>query len=398
MKSLRPLRARLDAQLQAWGNKCVITGWSENLEGEAPHRALVSYVVLPLLPPSRFRDRRRFGNRGLAQELVRALNELGYVVDIVHLGNRKWIPAKQYDLFIGHAGENFERLSAHLPEATTRVYFSTGVYWAEFNRREAGRLLGMADRTGFLLPPDRAIRFSEEGACRAADGIICLGEGAASTYQGFPSVESVDNATFPTEWSGWRDKDVGSSREHFLFFSGGGNIHKGLDILLEAFLAHPDLHLHVCQRIEPEFGRVYARALYESPNIHVHGFTKMRSPEFYRLATICGWVVSGTCTDAQPNSVIECMAHGLVPILPSAANLDIGGHGVIVPDCNVGSIGDAIRGAAGISAKGYGELSRQTALWTAERYTPDNFRTGFSRAVEAIIRRKKEASVETDQS
>lgn len=124
--------------------------------------ALISYLPKPLIPQKSKRDRTRFSNLGIAQYIPRALNELGYIVDIISYDDMAFFPKKNYDLFIGHGGINFEKLSKSLPEKTVQIYFSTGVYWKEFNIKEAKRLYDLAKRRGFLLKPDRSINHSEE--------------------------------------------------------------------------------------------------------------------------------------------------------------------------------------------------------------------------------------------
>lgn len=190
-----------------------LAGFKEFCVGNPSHKALVSYLVDPLLPPPEQRDRTMFSNRGIAQQIPQALNELGYVVDIVQWDDLTWQPAHQYDLFVGHGGMNYERISHKLIPDTVRIYFSTGIYWKEWNIREAQRLYDLTVRRGHLLQPDRCIRHSEEYANRVADGIICLGnQEAVKTYRNFPLVIGINNGVYPVTWTGWKDKDYAHGR------------------------------------------------------------------------------------------------------------------------------------------------------------------------------------------
>ena len=348
-------------------------------------RALVSYLVSPLLPLPAQRDRVRFSNSGIAQLIPQALNELGYVTDIVEWDSTRWQPSRSYDLFIGHGGINFEQISQRLPFSAVRIYFSSGIYWKECNLAEAARLYDLARRRGYLVAPDRAIENSEEGANRAADGIICLGDLVAQSYKQFPCVIPVNNAAYPTSWSGWQQKDHIQSRTHFLFFSGRGNLHKGLDVLLEAF-SGTSLHLHVCQSIDADFAKVYEHELAELGNIHLYGRITMRSRQFESLALQCDWVISATCADAQPGAVLECMAHGLIPILPDTANIALGDFGLRLPDCGVETIRDVIQVAARTPIEECRRRARSTWEVMQRDYTPENFNRGFKLAVQQIMR------------
>lgn len=373
----------LISSLARCAEQAVITGFNEFGVANKPRRALLSYLVIPLLPPPTFRDRVKFSNRGIAQQMVQGLNEIGYVVDVVNFNNCSWLPSKDYDLFIGHGGKNFERLSHHLPQSLPRIYFSTGLYWREWNIRLARRIYDLTLRRGFLLPAHRDISSDEEYANQTTQGIICLGNKmAVNSYSKFPKAIGINNANFPIQYEGWRQKDYRQGRKHFLFFSGRGNVLKGLDLLLETF-AQTDLHLHICQHIEADFAHVYKYEL-ERPNIHVHGFVTMRSPEFEALAARCNWVISATCAEGQPGAILECMGHGLIPILPDTANIDVGRWGIRLPDCDVETIRSIVTESAEMSVEESRQRAECVAQTTREDYSVENFREAFKNAVKAL--------------
>jgi len=103
------------------------------------------------------------------------------------------------------------------------------------------------------LPYDRWIQDCEEYANESADGIICLGNIVArDSYSKFPLVINLNNAAYHDTRYERTKKDFNRGRNNFLFFSGSGNVHKGLDLLLEAFSQLP-AHLYICQYISPDF-------------------------------------------------------------------------------------------------------------------------------------------------
>jgi hypothetical protein len=352
-------------------------------------RALVSYLVSPLLMPKRKRDRTVFSNFGIAQQVPQVLNQLGYIVDIVRYDLKGWKISERYDLFLGHGGINFEEIIEKLPKETVSIYFSTGIYWKEWNIREAKRLYDLTLRRGCILPPDRPIRQSEEFANRRADGIICLGnEAAVSTYSDFPLVIGINNATYPIAWTGWNTKDYRRGCQHFLFFSGDGNVHKGLDLLLEAF-AGTDLQLHICQSIDSEFAALYRYELMESDNIHLHGRLPMRSEQFESLARLCNWAITATCAEGQPGAIIECMGYGLIPILPDSANIDLSELGVRITDCSVETIRKTCLRLAQTSAEDCRRKSIQVAEVVKKDYSPEHFNKTLAAAIQEIIDRSR---------
>ena len=254
--------------------------------------------------PPAFRDRVKFSNRGIAQAIPRVLNEMGYSVDIVNYDNRSWFPDRPYDLFIGHGGINFE---ADLP-APFGTYgpdlFLHGDLLEGVERSSTRRAADLVSRRGVAISPYRTDRIRRGLRVEVPMALFAWGiTGRSRPMSEFPKVIGINNAVFPVAWEGWRKKDFEEGRRHFLFFSGRGNVLKGLDLLLEAFTGI-DLHLHVCQHLERDFFRTYWWELNKCPNIHIHGFVRMRSTEFLALAMRCNWVISPTCAEGQPGAVL----------------------------------------------------------------------------------------------
>lgn len=351
-------------------------------------RALVSYLVEPLLPPVEERDRSTFSNLGIGQYIPRALNELGYIVDIVNYDNRDFVPRKKYNLFVGHAGINFERIERKLDRSCIKIYFSTGIYWPEWNRMEKERLDSLQKRKGIRLPLDRQIIHEEEYANTHANGIICLGnEHAKSTYSKFSPVIAINNAVFLDTYSlSQKNFEIGCN--NFLFFNGSGNVHKGLDLLLDAFSQMKDRHLYVRQNIEPEFYKAYKKELTELPNIHIIPFLNKPSKEFFEIMSICNFVISPTCAEGQPGSIIECMAHGLIPILSKEANIDTKNFGITLKD---NSIDEIIATVKEVSQKPIGWHKNKSSLTMGEMrryYSPEQFLDNMKNAINAIENKK----------
>jgi len=350
--------------------------------------ALLSYLVPPLLPSQDKRDTTTFSNAGIAQYIPRALNELGYRVDIVNYNNKKFVPDKKYDLFIGHGGINFETISKKLDPSCIQIYFSTGIYWKEWNRVEKERFDALKKRRGIVLQADRIIESDEEYANFRADGIICLGnEHAKETYNQFPHVLKVNNAVFPDSYS-TLNKDFESGRKNFLFFNGGGNVHKGLDLVLEVF-SGLDLNLYVRQDIEPAFFKAYQKELTKCPNIHLVPYLKKPSTEFYALMDRCNFIISPTCAEGQPGSVIECMAHGLIPILSKEANIDTKDFGITLTENTIAEIRSIVLEISQKPVDWYKNKSSLTIKEIEDYYSPNQFQGNMKSAIIKIIQTKK---------
>ena len=88
-------------------------------------------------------------------------------------------------------------------------------------------------------------------------------------------------------------KDFEACRRRFLWFGSNGFVHKGLDLVLEAFAAMPEYHLTVCgpikEEMEKDFEKTFYRELYQTSNIRTEGWVDVVSPEFMRIANELCW-------------------------------------------------------------------------------------------------------------
>ena len=359
--------------------------YSEYIRGSTVGRALVSYLVLPLIPPKRLRETVQFSNSGIAQEIPRALNELGYVVDIV---DYRTVPKlnRHYDIFVGHGALNYQQISNQLDPETTRVYFGTGANWRFANVAEGTRLLDIAKRHGFLLPPERNPP-NEDAVYLDSRTIVCLGD--AFTRDTFGDLRGkvvcINNAAFPVRLVPSQiDKSSGAVKR-FLFFAGGGNVHKGLDLLLEAIAGTP-YELFVCQHIQPDFGRVFSHWLEDLPNVHVLGYIPQRSQEFLDLVRACSWCVLPSSSEGCAGGTVECMAHGLIPIVSRESGMGLGDLGLTIPELSVLGVRSSLDTAANMDPSQTSALSGEVARLASVDYSPASFRSSFKRAVAPALR------------
>ena len=392
-KTTNTLRNNLGTFMRNRNTRQVILNFNEFLQNPGlnnvvnPEKmALVSYLVEPLLPSQGKRDTSTFSNAGIAQYIPRALNELGYTVDIINYDNKRFVPNKKYDLFIGHGGINFETIVKKLDDACITIYFSTGTYWKEWNRVEKERLDALQKRRGVTLPADRQIEQDEEYANVNSDGIICLGnDHAKKTYDKYSHVINVNNAVYSDTYIP-SNKNFNTSRNNFLFFNGRGNVHKGLDLLLEAFTTQTEQHLYVRQNIESDFFKAYEKELTEYSNIHIVPYLEKPSKEFFSLMDTCNFVISPTCAEGQPGSIIECMAHGLIPILSKEANIDTKDFGITLTENSVNEIIQTIKIVSEKPTEWHKSMSNLTINEIQNNYLPEHFLKNMNTAIHEIVK------------
>ncbi|MFQ5890492.1 MAG: glycosyltransferase [Gemmatimonadota bacterium] len=314
--------------------------------------------------------------------MARILNSLRYVVDVVDYRDTRFCPQKSYDVFIGHGGYNFESIARSLGPEATKIYFFTGCHWRFHNRRELGRLEALRQRHGAVLPPDRLVTQSEDGALMEHDSLMGVGNGyTRRTFAQFPSVYTIPGAVLPDSTVDIQRKDFLAGRRHFLFFAGPGNVHKGLDLLLDAFVMLEKEELWICTRIERTFAKVYRDALLRRRNIHVVEWIQPRSGRFYDLMERCNWTILPSCAEGVATSVLECMNQGLIPVVSEACGVDVGGSGVLLRKCTVEEIAESVGVLSGYSA----QVCRKMAYAARETATTQYSREVCSRKMRAAI-------------
>lgn len=363
-----------------------IIGYARYLKGVPVGRALLSYLPNPVREELAGKQESEFSNRGIARALPRALNEVGYEVDIVSWDTKSFSASGPYDLLVQHGGVNYTSLRTLVKPSGKKIYFSTGSYWKYHNAAEKRRFDAFAKRHGTRPPYDRLVTNPEEEANREADGIIAIGNKlVAQTYKKFPKVLALNLACYADPRPAIV-KNHAKTKNNFLFFAGGGSIHKGLDLTIEAFVGL-DQHLYIMAYIEPEVMRVYEKML-DLPNIHYIGPGHFRSDEFYRVMGLCSFAILPSCSEGQPGSMVECLNEGLIPVISREVHLDIDDFGFLINRPSVNTVRRAVIEASKIDTKSvsrYSKAARRTAL---SRHSPERFQGALKNHLAEVLRDK----------
>ena len=139
-------------------------------------------------------------------------------------------------------------------------------------------------------------------------------------------------------------KDFEACRRHFLWLGSHGFVHKGLDLVLEAFAAMPEYHLTVCGPtkgevekefekvlyVEKDFEKTFYKELYQTSNIRTVGWVDVASPEFMQIANDCIGLINPSCSEGEGGAVVGCMHAGLIPIVSYESGVDIDAFGFLL--------------------------------------------------------------------
>lgn len=384
-RELRRIAGKVSARLRRLDRRVV------RLEPEEPARGrvLFSYILDPFLLRPGEPIPRSHTHFWESHRMAHTFVDLGFTVDAVSWTNRTFEPEEDYDVVVD-VRQNLERLAPLLPRALKVAHLDTAHFGfhnaAQEERltRLRARLRGRRDcRLGAprTMPPNRLI---ETAGCATILGNAFTRETYAFAGKPLFRIPISTPALFPDP----RDRDFGTARNAFVWLGSGGLVHKGLDLVLEAFAGLPDHRLVVCGpvRREPDFERCYFRELYRTPNIETLGWVDVAGPRFRELAHRSLGVVYPSCSEGGGGSVVTCMHAGLVPVVTREASVDVDdAYGTLLPEATVPAIREAVRE---LSSRPPSELRRMAgAAWrfARERHTRETFAAAYRDFAEGLV-------------
>ena len=325
-------------------------------------------------------------------EMARLFSERGYDVDIIDWKNDTFIPKKKYVACID-IQKNLERLSAHLTPETIKVMHVVSAY-AEFqNNAEAQRLLDLKNRRGASLLPRRTEIISRNPFY--ADVMEGFGNKTIyNTYKKFGKdvfpIHASVSKTF--EWP--KTKDFELAKKHFLWFGGGGAVHKSLDLILEAFIDMPDLTLHIVGPVSAEidFINEYSKELkspniklYNRPKINTKGDMFVNEKPFTDITDKCGALIYPSCSEGTSGAVIQAMHTGLIPIISPETGINEGAPIILITNPTVAHIQKTVREFTKLSKE---EVSKRSYdIWSFARsyYSKEAFSKSYASFITTIL-------------
>lgn len=317
--------------------------------------------------------------------MAEAFRDLGYRVEIVDCDNRTFVPAGDCKVAVD-IHSNLERWDSVLPAGCARILHATGSHWLMWNRSELARLESVRDRKGIALRPRRQVEPSR--AVETADRVVVLGN--VYTMESFafaakPRVRVPISSAFEFDWDGERDFE--KARRRFLWVGSYGMVHKGLDLVLDAFAGLPELELTVCGRPEKEgdFYSLYERELLRTPNIRLHGWIDMGTPAFREIARTHASVIYPSSAEGGAGSVIHCMHAGMIPSCTFEASVDMGDFGVAIESGTAEAVRSAALRLSGMPAVEV--AGRARAAWEHARvaHTRAKFRENYRRFAADLV-------------
>ncbi len=350
-------------------------------------RVLLSYIIDGVLPRSEEDLPHSHPHFWETRAMADVFREEGYIVDVIHWTRRRALPRTDYDIFVD-VRRNFERHAVALPDHCLKIAHMDTAHHRVHNGNQQQRLEALKARRGIRLDPFKLIE--ENQAAETADVITVLGnEFTIDTfaYAGKPvhRIRLSNPFTYPFP----ERKNFSEARRRFLWLSSEGFVHKGLDLVLDAFATLDDHELFVCGPLqnEPAFNKAYHDLLYRTPHIHAEGWIDVQSPRFRKLADSCAAIVYPSCSEGGGGSVITMMHAGLIPVVSREASVDIDAAcGLLLEQSSVAALQSAVRTLSAMAPDQLESMAR--AAW--QRARDNHTRTRFKEDYRDFVKRLPE--------
>ena len=323
----------------------------------------------------------------ITERMARKFLDFGFTVDVIANENKAFLPKKEYTFFID-TRMNFERLAPMLNKDCVKILHATTAHPYFHNAAEANRLMALQERKHVTVRSRRFMPVRDAVAVEYADCVTVPSEFCLQTfgYANKPFYLVPYPAEFVYPWT--KAKNFESCRSRFLWLGSEGMVHKGLDLVLEAFAGMPEYHLTVCGPVgnEKDFERVYEQELYHTSNIHTLGWIDIDSPEFINLAVQCVGLVYPSCSEGSAGAVITCLHAGLIPIISRESGVDVSKEvNALLEDCSIQAIQEAVRQLANCSTQELERKSRNAWEFARANHTVENFEKQYGIMVEKIM-------------
>lgn len=344
----------------------------------------ISYITWPFREGWDSPKARGHTNAFEVVAMAEAWLEQGFRVEICDHDDKNYRPPSDCLVAIDIHG-NLERWTERLPSNCRRVLHATGPHWLHWNRAELSRLEGVRDRRGAVVVPRRQVPPSR--GVEVATDVVVLGNDYTArsfAFAGKPVTRVPISSAYEFNWPA--NRDFRSAKSKFLWVASYGMVHKGLDLVLDAFAGMPELELTVCGRPEKEedFYRLYERELRKTPNISFYGWLDMGSPGFRELARTHGTIIYPSCAEGGAGAVIHCIHAGLLPACTREASVDLVDFGILISEATVDAVRQAAQQIARMPAAEVESRARRSWEHVRRVHTREQFRENYTKFARSI--------------
>ena len=322
------------------------------------------------------------------RELAHAIGERGFAVDVVDFDARDLrVLPHDYDLVVDLHPKADPVYAYRVAAGAIRIAYITGSNPRFTNAAEQARLDDLERRRGVRLAPRRQQPMFPTATLEAFDAMFLIGN--AVTLATYADVTLRHVFLLPNSVPGGIEATEPARRDatRFLYLGSSGQVHKGLDLLLDAFAATPSLSLAVCGDFarERDFARAYGRELSATPNIRAAGWMDLRGTAFRDLQASCGAMLLPSCAEGQVGTATMALAFGMACGLSCECGLDADPPVTLFPDCSSAAIREACTAFAARPPAALRAASDAAGALIAHRYTHARYAAAVREALDGVL-------------
>lgn len=351
-------------------------------------RVLISYLSLMAYDF----DKVQHASYYHANQIVRYFITRGYCVDVCGLEDQiayNKLKDSKYDVIFGF-GPNFNKMCVQNPEAR-RVLFvmenNPDVVAEKYQERIEYFKLRHPD-IDYNLSDSRMAYFHSDEFKYADSCILMSSEYNSLSFKKYFSDLKLVNCNALINKLYVFDRNtmsniVPSTRRRFLWFGSRGVIHKGLDILIDAFRQMPEYEL-CCYGMAVEEKRLFDKL--KAPNTHECGRVNVLNQEFIdEIINKHSFVISPSCSEGMSTAVSTCMAHGIIPIITKESGFEDSPCIITLDDFRVETIVDTVKEVASLSDEQVLSLRENCYNYARENLSLQKFDERFAVAMDELL-------------
>lgn len=316
--------------------------------------------------------------------------DLGYNVDVINSYNYKFVPEKNYDVFVGHRNQ-YERIAKMMSDDCLKIAHFDTAHWVYNNYATNKRYYDLQLRRGITVSSGSSQRIIEyNSAIECADFATVLGnEFTINTYRfaNKPIFRIPISTCDMYPWPETKNYDI--CRNNYLWFGSFAMVHKGLDLVLDVFKDMSEYHLTICGPVENEklFVNAYYKELYQTKNINTIGWIDTSSIDFVNILNNCIGLIYPSCSEGQNGGIITCMHGGLIPIVSYESGVDVTDeYGVILKNSSIAEIKASIKMVSDLPADQLKRMAHASWEFARKNHTRDRFKVEYRKAIENIFK------------
>lgn len=366
------------------GEYVFIQNINKDINSGSQKKVLISYLTEPF--GENLNGHIRHTNIAEATVIVKVFVELGYCIDIIHCRDNIHLAElkdNKYDVIFGF-GEPFFLAAQYNPYAC-RILYLTESSPDYSKKNELERIRYFQKRHNKSVSLRRSGLYYNNKYFDFADvGILIGNEWTAESYR----IQFPEIPLFLLNPTGLKNERFSfhinkTSQKAFVWFGSDGAIHKGLDVLLDAFKDTPEAMLFVCGVAHDE--KWLLRRYQKYSNIIDVGFVNVQTTCFLDIINKADFVIFPSASEGMSTSVLTCMRHGLIPVVTRSTGINVQGFGFYLDDYHVEYICEVIKKLINYPETQLKEMRKTVYSYTNKNFCLKTFKNKFSKICAHIL-------------